>query len=96
MSDTWLVTLYVAAGLLEAGGLIVVALDLRSTIAAARRWRNAALKGEEGTSWGQIEGLNSFLDNLAGSHQKRRVSGVLALLLGLVIATVANVASSVR
>lgn len=96
VSTPWLVTLYLIAGALEAGGLTVVALDLRSTLQTARRWREAGRSDGAGTTWAQIEGLGHFLDALAGSHPKRRAGGVGALILGLILATIANVASVLR
>lgn len=96
MPDNVLVALYVVAGALEAGGLLVVAFDLRSTLQAARRWREAGPLDGGGTSWNQLESLDGFLDALAGSRPRLRTAGVAALIVGLIVATVANVASVLR
>ena len=96
MSDSLLVALYAVAGVLEAGGLTVVAFDLRSTLQAARRWREAGPPNGGGTSWNQFESLDGLLAALAGSRPKLRTAGVVALIAGLIVATVANVASVLR
>lgn len=88
VSTTVLFTLYVVAGSAECAGIGLVALEIARDRRALRRARDSF------TSYGDGSRMRELIADAVAGSSGLRVTGVVLLLVGIVLGTVANIGSA--